>query len=96
MKGKRIVTIFYVIVLALAITSLILIRPDKPEPECKFKFKYQGKRFKPTDEVRFLSAKNYFKVNLRNYNVIGFMVLDAKAKCTVTDFFNAVAEEAMN
>ena len=99
MKGKRIVTIYYVIVLALGITSLILIRPEKPlekspEPICKFKIKYRGKKFEPTDKVQFLSAKNYFKVATNNLDLFGFMVIDAKAKCTLKDFFIAVTEEA--
>jgi hypothetical protein len=99
MRGKKIVTIYYVIVLALGITSLMLIRPEKPlekspEPICKFKIKYRGKKFESTDKVQFLSAKNYFKVATNNLDLFGFMVIDAKAKCTLKDFFTAVTEEA--
>jgi len=95
MKGKRIVTIYYVIVLALGITSLILIRPEKPpEPLCNFKFNYQGEKFEPTDKLQYLSAHNYFKVNIDDLELMGFLLLDAKSKCTPEDFFIAVSEEA--
>jgi len=95
MKGKRIVTIYYVIVLALGITSLMLIRPEKPpEPACNFKFKYRGEKFKPTDNSQYLSAHNYFKVAINDLELIGFLLLDAKSECNPEDFFNAVTEEA--
>lgn len=96
MRGKKIVTIYYVIVLALGITSLMLIRPEKPiEPtKTDFKIKYRGEKFKPTNEVQFLSAKNYFKVAVHDLDLFGFMMLDAPANYTLKDFFIAVTEEA--
>ena len=96
MRGKKIVTIYYVIVLALAITSLMLIRPEKPIEPTKpdFKIKYRGEKFKPTDEVQFLSAKNYFKVAIHDLDLFGFMMLDAPANSTLKDFITTVTEEA--
>ena len=96
MRGKKIVTIYYVIVLALGITSLMLIRPEKPIEPMKpdFKIKYRGEKFKPTDEVQFLSAKNYFKVAIHDLDLFGFMMLDAPANYYLEDFIIAVSEEA--
>jgi hypothetical protein len=96
MRGKKIVTIYYVIVLALGITSLMLIRPEKPIETTKpaFKIKYRGEKFKPTDEVQFLSAKNYFKVAIHDLDLFGFMMLDAPANSALKDFFITVTEEA--
>lgn len=95
MKGKRIITIYYVIVLTLGITSLILIRPEKPvEPAHKFVIKYKGNKFEATKEVRFISLENYFEVDLRDYETIGFMLIDTKSSFTLKEFFITVTDKA--
>jgi len=83
MKGKRIVTIYYVIVLALGITSLILIRPEKPpEPLCNFKFNYQGEKFEPTDKLQYLSLIHISEPT--RLGMISYAVFCLKKKWTQT------------